>query len=69
MTEQSAMPQSITEQILEEMLALLKANAVFDEQSVQKIKELASKRQLHKSPQVIKALQSSSIGEVTDETA
>lgn len=66
---QPAIPQSIMEQILEEMLATLETKAVFDKQSVQKIRELATQRQLHKSVQVIKVLQASSLRQVTDETA
>jgi hypothetical protein len=58
MNEKSLVRKSLTELILDEMFAQIEKREEFDTKTIQELKKLASKEQLHIASQVTKAIDS-----------
>ena len=56
------LPKSLAEQILDEMFASIEAREEFDDQTIQKLKQLALSGDLKKASQVTKVIKSMSEG-------
>jgi hypothetical protein len=66
MAENTTIPKSLVEQILEDMFARLDAREEFDAQTVRRLRDLARRGGLKKAPQVTKAIEAAQRG--VDET-
>jgi len=60
MTEETSIPKSLVEQIFDEMFVEIEGRDVFDEQGIEKLKQLAASGELKKPAIVTRVIKSSS---------
>ena len=60
MTEETSIPKSLVEQIFDEMFVEIQGRGVFDEQVIEKLKELAANGELKKPAIITTVIKSSS---------